>query len=312
MLTEREIEMLSLYLDGALSEPERAALEARLQTDAELRGELESLREAVSLLRTLPVRRAPRNLTLTVSQVTRSTRWMGFPTSAAFSALSAAAAFLLFIGASLLLTARPQAAQAPAAALVLTATASPKVDLIMQVPVEGTPLPSAPESQGAGETAENQVGAPMPTVMMMETALPTIAAPAAAVPLDAATESALILEAAISELTAEPMAGAIAADLAGPTGTPETVIAQYAAPTELQRAVPTATMTAYPPPTLVPVTATSQAAEQPLALSEPTDASASKVPEPAPIDPLPIVMLVTGLVLLVLALITTAIRLRSR
>jgi hypothetical protein len=318
MLTEREIELLSLYLDGALSDSERAALEVRLQTDAELRGELESLRQTVSLLRALPPRRAPRNFTLSASQVTRSARWMGFPTSAAFSALSAAAAFLLFVGASLLLTSRPQATQAPAAALAITATASQQPDLLMQAPVEGSPLPSATaeeESQGAGETAANQAGAPMPTLAVMATALPTMAAPGAVLP--AATNAATVMleESTGSELTAEPMAGAIAADAAGPTGTPETV-AQYAAPTEVQRAAPTATMTATltatPLPTLVPATEISPAAEQPLPPSEPADTNASRASEPLPIDLLPILMLGAGLVLLAMAVITTAIRLRNR
>ncbi|MBL8156088.1 MAG: hypothetical protein JNM70_18055 [Anaerolineae bacterium] len=318
MLTEREIELLSLYLDSALSESERAALEARLQTDAELRGELESLRETVTLLRTLPSRRAPRNFTLSASQATRSTRWMGFPTSAAFSALSAAAAFLLFIGASLLLTSRPQVTQAPAAALAITATASQQPDLLMQAPIEGSPVPSATaeeESQGAGETAANQAGAPMPTLVIMATSAPTMAAPVAALP--AATDAAAIMmESAVSELTAEPMAGAIVADAAGATGTPETTIAQFAAPTEVQRAAPTATMTATmtatPLPTLAPATEISPAAEQPLAASEPADTNASRASEPAEIDPLPVVMLGVGLVLLALAVITTAVRLRKR
>lgn len=318
MLTEREIELLSLYLDDALSESERAALEGRLQTDAELRGELESLREAVSLLRTLPPRRAPRNFTLSASQVIHSTRWMGFPTSAAFSALSAAAAFLFFIGASLLLTTRPEASQAPAAALAITATASPQADLLMQAPVAGTPLPSATaveESQAAGETAANQAGVPVPTLVVMATALPTMAAPGAVLP--AATDAAAVMmESAVSELTEEPMAGAIAADAAGPTGTPEAAIAQYAAPTDVQRAAPTATMTATvtttPLPTLAPATEISLAAEQPAASSEPVDANASRASETASIDPLPIVMLGVGLALLALAVITTTIRLRNR
>jgi hypothetical protein len=318
MLTEREIELLSLYLDGALSDSERAALEARLQIDAALRGELESLRQTVSLLRTLPPRRAPRNFTLSASQVARSIRWMGFPTSTAFSALSAAAAFLLFIGASLLLTSRPQATQAPAAALAITATASQQADLLMQAPVEGSPVPSATveeELQGAGETTANQAGAPMPTLAVMATALPTMAAPGVVLPA-ATNAAAVMMESTGSELTAEPMVGAIAADVAGATATPEAAIAQYAAPTEVQRAAPTATMTAMmtatPLPTFAPATEVSLAAEQPLSASEPADTNAGKVSEPAPIDLLVVLMLGAGLALLTLAVITTAIRLRNR
>src|SRR5664279_2874735 len=101
MLNENDLELLSAYLDGALSESERAALEARLQTDAELRRELARLRATVDLIKTLPPLTTPRPLTLTPRMVRRPT----ILTSAAFSAMSAAAAvILLVIGAALFTT----------------------------------------------------------------------------------------------------------------------------------------------------------------------------------------------------------------
>jgi hypothetical protein len=109
MLNGNDLELLSAYLDGALSEQERAALEARLQTDAELRRELARLRATVDLVKALPMLSSPRPLTLTPRMVRRPTIW----TSAAFSAFSTAAAvILLVIGASLFTT---QQSAAPAA-----------------------------------------------------------------------------------------------------------------------------------------------------------------------------------------------------
>src|SRR5689334_15787630 len=96
--TDQDYELLSAYLDGALAEAERAALETRLQNDDGLRQELATLQQTVNFVRGLPPLKAPRNFTLTSSMVRpRSTRWLIFPTSAAFSAISAAAATVLIL-----------------------------------------------------------------------------------------------------------------------------------------------------------------------------------------------------------------------
>ena len=98
MLNGNDLELLSAYLDGALSEEERATLEARLQSDAELRRELARLRATVASDQDAADALAPRPLTLTPRMVRRP----NVLTSAAFSALSAAAAIiLLVIGAAL-------------------------------------------------------------------------------------------------------------------------------------------------------------------------------------------------------------------
>ena len=103
--TDQDYELLSAYLDDALAEAERAALETRLQTDDRLRQELAALQQTVNLVRGLPPLKAPRNFTLTPGMVRpRSARWLIFPTSAAFSAISAAAAtILILLGAGILL-----------------------------------------------------------------------------------------------------------------------------------------------------------------------------------------------------------------
>jgi len=65
----RDVEKLSAYLDGQLKLSEKARLESRLLSDPELASILKELRQARSLLRQFPQRRAPRNFTLTPKMV---------------------------------------------------------------------------------------------------------------------------------------------------------------------------------------------------------------------------------------------------
>ena len=69
MINQRDIELLSAYLDGQLSPSDSARLESRLHSDRELVSVLDDLRAARTLLRKLPQRRAPRNFTLTRKMV---------------------------------------------------------------------------------------------------------------------------------------------------------------------------------------------------------------------------------------------------
>ncbi len=71
MLNGNDLELLSAYLDGALTASERADLEARLQTDASLRRELERLRATKALIGSLPTLSPPRDLRLTRAMVAR-------------------------------------------------------------------------------------------------------------------------------------------------------------------------------------------------------------------------------------------------
>ena len=64
-MNERDLELLSAYLDGQLSPSDSARLESRIASDPRLRSALDNLRITRSLLRQLPSRRAPRNFTLT-------------------------------------------------------------------------------------------------------------------------------------------------------------------------------------------------------------------------------------------------------
>lgn len=111
MLSDNDLELLSAYIDGALNETDRAALESRLRADAELRRELSRLQAAVDLVRLLPPLAAPRDFRLTPRMVRRPTTiW----TSAAFSFASAAAAILLLV-VGVALFRLPSSASQPAA-----------------------------------------------------------------------------------------------------------------------------------------------------------------------------------------------------
>jgi hypothetical protein len=61
----RDVEQLSAYLDGQLSQAEKTRLETRLQSDPALAAAFADLRQARTILRRTPRRRSPRNFTLT-------------------------------------------------------------------------------------------------------------------------------------------------------------------------------------------------------------------------------------------------------
>jgi len=64
-MNQRDLDLLSAYLDGELSPSESTRLEARLRSERELVSVLDDLRATRTLLRKLPKRRAPRNFTVT-------------------------------------------------------------------------------------------------------------------------------------------------------------------------------------------------------------------------------------------------------
>jgi anti-sigma factor RsiW len=105
-----DFELLSAYVDDQLAPAERAALEARLAAEPELRAALDDLRALVAGLRTLPDLRAPRDLRLTAAQVQPRRRILPLPAFA--SGLSAVAAALLLTAGVVLL--RPTPLTAPA------------------------------------------------------------------------------------------------------------------------------------------------------------------------------------------------------
>jgi hypothetical protein len=73
--TERDLELLSAYLDGELTDRERNKLERRLNQERALQDELTALRDTVALLHELPQLKAPRNFTLDPEHYSRAIPW---------------------------------------------------------------------------------------------------------------------------------------------------------------------------------------------------------------------------------------------
>ncbi|MCA9906045.1 MAG: anti-sigma factor, partial [Anaerolineae bacterium] len=99
-MDERDLELLSAYLDGRMNKDEQQALETRLAQDALLQRELDTLRETSYLLRALPELKSPRNLTIPASIQQKRTPLVLSPWVSTLSAV--AAAFMLIAGFVLL------------------------------------------------------------------------------------------------------------------------------------------------------------------------------------------------------------------
>ena len=111
-MNQRDLELLSSYLDGQLSPSDSARLEKRVHADSNLRAVLEDLRGARSLLRQLPMRKAPRNFRLTPKMVGKNPPLpRSYPI---FKFATTLASLLLFITFSMNFI-RPQLASAPPA-----------------------------------------------------------------------------------------------------------------------------------------------------------------------------------------------------
>lgn len=349
MLTDLDYELLSAYLDGALTESERTALESRLRDDRELRQELDALRATVQLVNQLPLRKAPRDFTLTAAMVRPTApRWLIFPASAAFSALSAAAAVILIAVSAVLLVSNsstpPNAMslQSNQVAVQFTAvvdqqTASKLPATAAVVPTESQPgvvdvMPSGGSGTGDGLNAdaastENtevfMFSAPVGATMLPQPTLSDLAfesAPALAnAPSEAdAADSAAVAQSPLTEAAtsqqAEDNAGS-AASMMMPVGTP----------TPAATLLPSSTQ--QPPPAPLDSTGLDRSSATEVAqvviatptmtptATPPPTATAPILPQPAPAsapsDLLPLILIGLAGVLLLLALGTTLVRRRA-
>lgn len=158
-MNQRDIELLSAYLDGQLTPSDSARLETRLASDPELDSVLDDLRAARTLLRKLPQRRSPRNFTLTRKMV-----GLNPPLPRAYPAFRFATvvATLLFFFTFGLNTLAPQFAQVPAfgmgggggapeepelfSAQAPAATEAPAPAFAEAIPTEGPDMESPVES----------------------------------------------------------------------------------------------------------------------------------------------------------------------
>jgi hypothetical protein len=148
----RDVEQLSAYLDGELSQAERARLKSRLARDPGLSAALEELRQARTLLRRTPQRGAPRNFTLTPKMAgLRPPLPRAFPVLRLSSAVATLLLFITFAGE--LLGPIALGAQAPAPQVMAPAYGGG---------VGGGPAENAPAATDKGGVVE---AIPTPQVM---------------------------------------------------------------------------------------------------------------------------------------------------
>ncbi|MFZ4815613.1 MAG: anti-sigma factor family protein [Phototrophicaceae bacterium] len=153
-------DLLSAYLDSALTADEQRALEARLQAEPALQRQLDELRALVALLRGLPTRPAPRDFTLTRAMVNQPIR---FPFVSLVSA--AAAVICIALGVGLLRSASLQIANTAPAAVALQSSPAAPVELFT-VQVSQSAMPTQTISATAAIFA--QQANPDPTQVMRE------------------------------------------------------------------------------------------------------------------------------------------------
>jgi len=331
-MDDRELELLSAYLDGALNESERQALETRLAQDALLQRELDLLRETKQLVASLPTLKAPRNLT--IARSARQPYRQPLVLSPWISSLSAvAAAFMLIAGFVLLnrtpampnsegalaqtaisMETTPEAALRAAPAIA-SARPSQTAAVLLNEESSSTESAQAQEPEASADQAlENDEQAAAGAGIMAT--LPPMPSPE--LPYDAVAPAAPLAEGGSGEAdqgqerefapgaddgTAPDASAALgaAAEIASTATSPaagqqsDAFIAPT--PTAMATQQPTAVASATPSPTLTPT-------------AVPTIA-----PIPAPIatsgtsaDAGGIALLIVGVLLLVVAVITTVLR----
>ncbi len=147
-LPQRDLERLSAYLDGELSDLERVRLEARLQEEDRLQGALQELQGTVSIMRSLPQVAPPRNFTLSPEMAgQREVGWrypaMQFATALAAALLVAVIAF---------------DALSPSVGMMAGAPAAPaeRMEAPLAMEAQGTP---APLTEAAADERAAQVTA---------------------------------------------------------------------------------------------------------------------------------------------------------
>ncbi len=312
MLSENDLELLSAYLDGALSESERAALEARLQAEPELQRELARLRATVDLVGTLPTLTPPRPLTLTPRMVRRPS----VLTSATFSMLSTAAAvILLVIGAALFTTAQNNPGAPASAALsrivailptdTLPALTGTSAKLAGNASEANVPLTQATEAQAQNDFLQ---AAPTETQQLLFSAQSPQESDA-----DQQAQNGVIQPQAQSALDNSPSAATPppiqqAASLAMSSGTVGGAAGAAVAPAPAVVQLPTDTPTPANTPTNTP---SSTATASPTDTATPTPVPVLTSLPSAETGTVGIGLIAAAIVLLIAAVVTTILRRRT-
>lgn len=331
-MDERDLELLSAYLDGRLNEDEQQALAMRLAQDALLRRELDTLRETASLLRALPVLKSPRNLTLAASLQQKRTPLVLSPWVSTLSAV--AAAFMLIAGFVLLSrtgtfqtgqdalsqveigfaathqpvesTTVPTLAELIAPApLPLTATAP-----LTEEAIGGSVQAQEMEDQAPGNTGATSLStAPAPPALALQPA------PSAELPADASIQAAP--STAGEGAGSEAYSNADRAQAPAPSPSPEPAATQGITAESDTRALSTqdeqqpgaARAVSTAAPATPALTASSVPSPSPTAI--PTAIPALPPAPPAETSPAGAVLIILGAVLLLAAVVTTLLRRRQ-
>jgi hypothetical protein len=183
--SSRDLQQLSAYLDGQLSQPDRSRLEARIHSDLALASALQELRQTRAVLRRIPHRRAPRNFTLTP-------RMAGIrppvPRLVPVFSWASAVAMLFFIftlGASLV--GQLSFGAATSAAAPMPSGAGP---LAAAAPATAAPATIAPATKPLIAPAPANPKAAAPATMAPALAAPATTIPSNALPAPLATPTA--------------------------------------------------------------------------------------------------------------------------
>ncbi len=162
---DRDLELLSAYIDDELSANDRAKLERRLAADAGLRRTLAGLRRVQTTLHALPTVKPPRSYVLKPEMVGQPARQLGLSwlvPALNFATTIAAILFAVVIGSELATKTQPLAssAQAPQSFQAPAVQSAPFDTTTQNNPVEEAP-PNSTSSKSVTGTAPVTESAPL-------------------------------------------------------------------------------------------------------------------------------------------------------
>jgi hypothetical protein len=163
-LRRRDLELLSAYIDGELSESDLRRVEGRIETDSAFSFAYREIQSTRKLVSELPAVRPPRNFTLTPEMASIRKGLSLFPVFR-FATVIATVAFAVLLGADALLLRSPGSvpfAAQPARMMVeeeldAAAVEEELVEGVLEVPVEDAVIGTA-----ADEVAEAEAGIAAP------------------------------------------------------------------------------------------------------------------------------------------------------
>jgi hypothetical protein len=216
-ISDRDLEVLSAYLDGELSGEAVDRLEARIQADRDLLDTFEQLQRTRTMLRSLPKMRAPRNYFITTEMVgaVRKPR-LAFPVLRFASVLATFLLVLLFLGDFFVI---PNLVMSPSRGVQIAEVTVEVADqTLLESEMIESQAPEAPVEEAPVE--EPSVEEPMDKAMI-EGEAPPAAAEAITGPL---LESTPGLERLLATAVPAPAEEGFAAEMAEPEEEPNLYI----------------------------------------------------------------------------------------